>query len=402
VDDEIVEVENDPISSEEEVEEIEDPESETLNEDTKSENRYWICFYDNNDVAVIEAADEDEAMNTFMNDYNDEYFFDSWDHDWFVDEISKEEYDEWEETHSILPPELKLKLTEHVNEEHPAIESDQELEGTDNAVVDCKVADVVTHSEDEKPVDCKGEKKPLSKPLTEDFGIYFKNPADWDEFKRLCDEIGILTMGDIKRFMEEEGATPDTILDVLRNYRKELGDDFEIRESLYNFTEEEMAEYNMDEDGVSLDSYDEYVRCNWCGEVFTAFDCEFEADLGWLCDRCYSAIRSRGEKLTIIKNPTDEDIAKTLTEEVEMTKQELKDKFGTDDVDLINAGREEENRVTLKETSGEPVEDGISFEDLPEETRKEIEEITKFVNDAIANKTTVTAADIKRLRNKNN
>jgi hypothetical protein len=39
--------------------------------------------------------------------------------------------------------------------------------GTDNAVVDCEVADVITHSEDEKPVDCKGEKKPLEKPLTE-------------------------------------------------------------------------------------------------------------------------------------------------------------------------------------------------------------------------------------------
>jgi hypothetical protein len=73
----------------------------------------------------------------------------------------------------------------------------------------------------------------------------------------------------------------------------------------------------MDEDGVSLDSYDEYVRCNWCGEIFTKDSCEFEANLGWLCDRCCEAIISRGEKLTIIKYPTDEDIAKTLTEDVE-------------------------------------------------------------------------------------
>ena len=42
------------------------------------------------------------------------------------------------------------------------------LHGIDNAVVDCEVAKVITHSEDEKPVDCKGEKKPLEKPLTED------------------------------------------------------------------------------------------------------------------------------------------------------------------------------------------------------------------------------------------
>ena len=36
---------------------------------------------------------------------------------------------------------LGESLTEHINEEHPAIESDQELEGIDNAVVDCKVKD---------------------------------------------------------------------------------------------------------------------------------------------------------------------------------------------------------------------------------------------------------------------
>lgn len=58
-------------------------------------------------------------------------------------------------------------LSEHIQDHSAPIESDQELKGIDNAVVDCKVADVITHSEDEKPVDCKGEKKPLEKPLTE-------------------------------------------------------------------------------------------------------------------------------------------------------------------------------------------------------------------------------------------
>ena len=71
--------------------------------------------------------------------------------------------DLWNEIMNIFKPE---DLVEHVNEEHPTIESDQELEGTDNAVVDCKVADVVTHSEDEKPVDCEGKKKPLEESFT--------------------------------------------------------------------------------------------------------------------------------------------------------------------------------------------------------------------------------------------
>lgn len=37
----------------------------------------------------------------------------------------------------------------------------------DNAVVDCDTYTLVAHSEDEKPLDCKMEKKPLEKPLTE-------------------------------------------------------------------------------------------------------------------------------------------------------------------------------------------------------------------------------------------
>lgn len=59
-------------------------------------------------------------------------------------------------------------VVEHVNEEHPAIESDQVLVGTDNAVVKCKEYDVVTHSEDEKPLNCDMKDKPLEKPLTEE------------------------------------------------------------------------------------------------------------------------------------------------------------------------------------------------------------------------------------------
>lgn len=218
------------------------------------------------------------------------------------------------------------ELIEHINEEHPAIESDQELQGIDNAVVDCKVAKVITHSEDEKPLNCEMKNKPLEKPLTEAIN--------------------------------------------------------------YNFTEEEMKDFNMDEDGVSLDSYDEYVRCNWCDEVFAKSDCEFEANLGWLCDRCYEAITSRGEKLTIIKNPSDEDIAKTLTEEVKMTAKELKDKFGTDDVELINAGREPEERVELEEAK--ITMSKAEMAKLDKEVEEATAEVAKY---KIPMKVQVTSAD---------
>ena len=242
---------------------------------------------------------------------------------------------------------IQDRLVEHINDRAEPIESDQELEGTDNAVVKCKVADVVTHSEDEKPVNCEGKKKPLEKPLTEGFIFSLNNEKDLAEFTQLCQEVGLKTIGDLDRFTKETAGEPGNILDKLRAYRKELGAEFQIKESLYNFTEEEMAEYNMDEDGISLDSYDEYVRCNWCSEVFTVDQCIFEANMGWLCDRCEAAIRSRGEKLTILTNPTDDEIISTLTEAKKMTRDEMIAKEGTDNVDLVNAGREEEDRVEI-------------------------------------------------------
>lgn len=265
---------------------------------------------------------------------------------------------------------IQDRLVEHINNRAEPIESDQELEGTDNAVVKCKVADVVTHSEDEKPVDCEGKKKPLEKPLAEKLDVtngypHIKSIATMvhkavDNYTKdnkvatRADGTSFYVMGDktnsdpekmkkiILDTLAQNGYDPEVmqyvekgnlygyVIDKIRmtsrmtcSYKNES----QIKESLYNFTEEEMTEYNMDEDGISLDSYDEYVRCNWCGEVFTVDQCIFEANMGWLCDRCYSAIRSRGEKLTILTNPTDEEIARTLEEEVKTTVSDLKKKF---------------------------------------------------------------------------
>ena len=60
---------------------------------------------------------------------------------------------------------IEEKIEEHINNRPADIESDQEYQGVDNAVVDCKKYTVVAHSEDEKPVDCKLEKPALEEPL---------------------------------------------------------------------------------------------------------------------------------------------------------------------------------------------------------------------------------------------
>lgn len=61
--------------------------------------------------------------------------------------------------------EMDESIKEHINDRPADIESEQEYQGVDNAVVDCKKYTVVAHSEDEKPVDCKGEKPALEEPL---------------------------------------------------------------------------------------------------------------------------------------------------------------------------------------------------------------------------------------------
>jgi uncharacterized protein (DUF1015 family) len=55
----------------------------------------------------------------------------------------------------------------------------------------------------------------------------------------------------------------------------------------------------------------------------------------------------------MIINPTEEDFKRVMNEDVSMTSAELIDKYGTDDIDLINAGKESEERVELKEKAPE-------------------------------------------------
>ena len=39
--------------------------------------------------------------------------------------------------------------------------------------------------------------------------------------------------------------------------------------------------------------------CKWCSELYPESELREETDLGHLCDQCVSAIRSRGESLTL-------------------------------------------------------------------------------------------------------
>jgi hypothetical protein len=87
----------------------------------------------------------------------------------------------------------KVSLEEHINDRPADIESDQVLQGTDNAVVDCETAKVIAHSEDEKPLDCKMEKPALEEPLAaEKVDIKINEDLSEEEAKELDKEVETL------------------------------------------------------------------------------------------------------------------------------------------------------------------------------------------------------------------
>jgi hypothetical protein len=55
-----------------------------------------------------------------------------------------------------------------------------------------------------------------------------------------------------------------------------------------------------------MEENEDTVECKWCDELFDKSECRYEADLGWLCDRCQAAIKSRGETLTFREGTLDE------------------------------------------------------------------------------------------------
>ena len=102
-------------------------------------------------------------------------------------------------------------------------ESINKNEEPDNAVVDCKVNKVIAHCEDEKPVDCLGEKKPLEKPLTEEPN---KMTADELKDKYGTDDVDIINAGreEQDRVELKEARTPDEIRAEIAKLQQELAD----------------------------------------------------------------------------------------------------------------------------------------------------------------------------------
>lgn len=63
-----------------------------------------------------------------------------------------------------------------------------------------------------------------------------------------------------------------------------------------------------------MEENEDIVECKWCEELYDKIDCRYEVDMGWLCEQCIDAIKSRGEQLHFIDEPLVEAIADDTVE----------------------------------------------------------------------------------------
>lgn len=115
----------------------------------------------------------------------------------------------------------------------------------------------------------------------------------WEEMMKTDDEPAkcVFTKDDLKcNDCDAEFDALDNSLDSApEDFRKPVPADMAIEDLV-----EEMEEN------------EDTVECKWCNELFDKSECRYEVDMGWLCDRCQAAIKSRGETLTFREGPIEE------------------------------------------------------------------------------------------------
>ena len=63
----------------------------------------------------------------------------------------------------------------------------------------------------------------------------------------------------------------------------------------FNETNPDDEEFYEDDDALEWCS----EKCSWCGEVFDESEVR-KTDIGFMCDQCIAAVRSRGEQVIIL------------------------------------------------------------------------------------------------------
>ena len=178
--------------------------------------------------------------------------------------------------------EIDESIKEHINDRPVDIESDQEYQGIDNAIVDCKKYTVVAHSEDEKPVDCKLEKPALEEPLAgEEVDVKLneakkddKLPVDPEAAKLevhtmlndlVADEIEAINGYDdakaqiIDTSIEHKDSILDTI-DHIKEEEQEHIDELIDATTEIPFDKEETHDFATEEESLAEETHAKYAK----------------------------------------------------------------------------------------------------------------------------------------------
>lgn len=83
------------------------------------------------------------------------------------------------------------------------------------------------------------------------------------------------------------------------------------------------ADMSVDSLVEEMEENEDTVECKWCNELFDKSEVRYEVDMGYLCDHCVEAIKSRGETLTFREGPLDEAMTFRPKETVELHYSQL-------------------------------------------------------------------------------
>lgn len=112
------------------------------------------------------------------------------------------------------------------------------------------------------------------------------------------DEAGRWTNFFINELIDLYNQNPDSemviqrIYATLQDFIKKGNQPIKEAES---YTDEEKEEFELDDEGYDANG-EKWIHCEWCEDLQPVSELKKEKNLGWICDRCQSALYSRGEK----------------------------------------------------------------------------------------------------------
>jgi ribosomal protein L37E len=129
--------------------------------------------------------------------------------------------------------------------------------------------------------------------------------------------VSVFTKDDLVDYVPDE----DPEFAALDNSLDNIPDNFDphpVTVAEPSVLKELPADMSVDALVEEMEENEDAVECKWCNELFDKSEVRYEVDMGYLCDRCAEAIKSRGETLTFREGPLEEAMTFRPKEKVEL------------------------------------------------------------------------------------